>query len=58
MAADPDPEALLERLTEQGILGRPASTTRPIATSRNRVRARRSVADIVSEQRDEDADII
>jgi prevent-host-death family protein len=45
--------SLLERLTEQGILGRPVRSTRPVASKSNRVRAGQSLADIVSEQRDE-----
>lgn len=42
---------LIERLTEQGVLSRPQKPVRPIARGQVRVRARRSAADQVSEQR-------
>jgi prevent-host-death family protein len=41
----------LERLTAEGVIGRPATTRRPRASGRPRARARRPVADIVSDQR-------
>jgi prevent-host-death family protein len=43
--------ALLEQLTEQGVIARPQTPRRPNAGARPRVRARASVADLVSEQR-------
>lgn len=45
-----DAAPLIERLTEQGVIGRPA-TTRPIAGGPHRPSPRRPVADLVSEQR-------
>ncbi len=42
---------LLERLTEQGLVGRPLSAGRPKASGRVRPGSRRAVADIVSESR-------
>ena len=42
---------LLERLTAEGVIGRPRRQTRPKATSGARVRARRPVSDLISEQR-------
>jgi prevent-host-death family protein len=46
-----DWEPVLERLVREGKVSRPIRTERPVARSRNRPRARRSIADIVSEQR-------
>jgi prevent-host-death family protein len=42
----------LEELTAAGVISRPERTDRPISTGRTRVRARGSVSDLVSEQRD------
>jgi prevent-host-death family protein len=41
----------LERLTADGVIGRPATAQRPRASGRTRPRARRALADIVSDQR-------
>lgn len=41
----------IERLTEQGVIGRPASPTRPAAGKHNRPAPKRPVADIVGAQR-------
>jgi len=41
----------LERLTDEGLIARPASARRPRASGRQRPRPRQPVADIVSEQR-------
>lgn len=41
----------LERLTRDGLIGRPASPRRPIALDRIRARATRPVSDLVGEQR-------
>jgi prevent-host-death family protein len=43
--------ATLERLAAQGVIGRPQSPERPQARGKSRVRARRPVAPLVSEQR-------
>lgn len=43
--------ATLERLTAEGVIARPVQAQRPTASGRSRPRARRSVADLVSEQR-------
>lgn len=43
--------ATLERLTADGVIGRPATARRPQASGRTRPPARRPVADIVSDQR-------
>jgi prevent-host-death family protein len=43
--------ATLERLTADGVIGRPAAPRRPSASRRARPRPRRSLADIVSDQR-------
>lgn len=43
--------ATLERLTADGVIGRPATGQRPRASGRARPRARRPLADIVSDQR-------
>ena len=44
--------ALLDDLEKEGLLARPASQTRPRAGDYPRARAKRSVADLVSSQRD------
>jgi prevent-host-death family protein len=46
-----DAAPLIERLTREGVLGRPQRSGRPAASGRPRVRASGSVADLVSEQR-------
>ena len=43
--------ATLERLAAEGVIGRPARADRPKPSGRTRPRARRPVAEIVSEQR-------
>lgn len=43
--------ATLERLTDEGVIGRPASARRPAASGRPRPRPRRPLSDIVSDQR-------
>jgi prevent-host-death family protein len=43
--------ATIERLTAQGVIGRPQNPERPQARGRARVRARRPIAPLVSEQR-------
>jgi prevent-host-death family protein len=43
--------AAIERLTAEGVIARPQSAIRPVASGRIRPRSRRPVADIVSEQR-------
>jgi prevent-host-death family protein len=43
--------ATLERLAAEGVIGRPERPTRPRAAGRSRVRARRPVSPLVSEQR-------
>jgi prevent-host-death family protein len=43
--------ATLERLAADGVIGPPAAAQRPAASGRPRPRARRPLADIVSEQR-------
>ncbi len=43
--------ATLERLTADGIIGRPAAARRPQASGRSRPRPRRPLAEIISEQR-------
>jgi prevent-host-death family protein len=43
--------AALERLTDDGIIGRPAAAQRPTAAGRKRPRPRHPVADIIGEQR-------
>ncbi|MBO0803981.1 MAG: type II toxin-antitoxin system prevent-host-death family antitoxin [Nocardiopsaceae bacterium] len=45
--------ATIQRLTAEGVIGRPASAKRPVASGRNLPRARRPLSDIVSEQREE-----
>jgi prevent-host-death family protein len=42
---------LLDQLVQQGVIGKPGSTARPVARGAKRVRARGSVSDLVSEQR-------
>jgi len=42
--------ATLERLTAEGLIGRPERARRPVASGQLRPRSRRPVADIVSEQ--------
>ena len=46
-----DAAPLIDRLIAEGIIGRPTSTTRPVAGGRGRPAPKRPVADIVSEQR-------
>ena len=46
-----DTTPVLERLSEEGVIGRPKQPRRPIAGDRPRPRPRRPVADRVSEQR-------
>ncbi|MGH9057935.1 MAG: type II toxin-antitoxin system Phd/YefM family antitoxin [Acidimicrobiales bacterium] len=46
-----DTAAKLERLTGEGVIGRPVQGSRPSAAAGGRPRARRSVADLVSDQR-------
>jgi antitoxin (DNA-binding transcriptional repressor) of toxin-antitoxin stability system len=41
----------LQRLAAEGVIGRPAAAQRPAASGRNRPRALRPVAEIISEQR-------
>jgi prevent-host-death family protein len=41
----------LERLTAEGVVGRPVTARRPRASGRPRPKARRPVADLVSDQR-------
>lgn len=43
--------ATLERLTVEGVIGRPASARRPTASGRSRPRPRRPLSEIVSDQR-------
>jgi prevent-host-death family protein len=43
--------ATLERLTAEGVIGRPVTARRPLASGRSRPRVRRPVADHVSDQR-------
>jgi antitoxin (DNA-binding transcriptional repressor) of toxin-antitoxin stability system len=43
--------AALERLTADGVIGRPSATQRPTASGRPRPRPRRPLAEIVSDQR-------
>lgn len=46
-----DTTATLEQLAAQGAIAKPGQPSRPAATGRRRPRARRPVADVVSEQR-------
>jgi prevent-host-death family protein len=48
-----DAESAMERLVREGVISRPKSTDRPIASGRVRPRVSRPVSDIVSEQRGE-----
>lgn len=41
----------LERLTADGVIGRPTQSQRPAASGRSRPRARRSLTGLISEQR-------
>ncbi len=43
--------ATLERLAAEGVIGRPAAAQRPQASGRPRLRPRRPLAEIVTEQR-------
>jgi prevent-host-death family protein len=47
-----DTTSAIERLTNEGVIGRPDRAQRPVASGRQRPRSRRPVADLVSEQRD------
>jgi prevent-host-death family protein len=46
-----DTTATLERLTAEGVIGRPESSQRPRAADHSRPRPARPVSDLVSEQR-------
>ncbi len=46
-----DSTPLIDRLTEQGVISRPVSSTRPVAGGRRRPTPKRPVSDIVGEQR-------
>jgi prevent-host-death family protein len=46
-----DIAAKLERLTAEGVIGRPSQGHRPLASATSRPRARKSVADLVGDQR-------
>lgn len=46
-----DSTPLIDRLTAEGVISRPISSTRPIAGDRHLPTPRRPVADIVSDQR-------
>lgn len=46
-----DTTTLIEQLTREGLITKPARAQRPRATGRRRVRARGSVSDLVSAQR-------
>ncbi len=41
----------LDRLQAEGVIGRPATPQRPVAQGRKRPRARRLLAEVISEQR-------
>jgi prevent-host-death family protein len=43
--------ATIERLTAEGVIGRPEHPSRPVASGRARPRPRRPIADLISEQR-------
>lgn len=47
-----DTTATLDRLAAEGVIAPARRSTRPTATGRTRPRPRRSVADLVSDQRD------
>jgi prevent-host-death family protein len=46
-----DATSTLERLTAEGVIGRPAAVTRPKASGRPRPRPRQPVSDDISDQR-------
>lgn len=46
-----DSTSVIDRLTSQGVISRPISSTRPVAGDRRRPTPKRPVADLVSEQR-------
>ena len=46
-----DSTSVLDRLTAEGVISRPARSTRPVAGGGSRPKPKRPVADIVSEQR-------
>ena len=46
-----DSTSVIDRLTSQGVISRPTSSTRPVAGDRRRPTPKRPVADLVSEQR-------
>lgn len=46
-----DSTPVIDRLTAEGIIGRPTRSTRPVAGDRRRPTPQRPVADLVSEQR-------
>ena len=46
-----DSTPVLDRLTAEGVISRPARSARPVAGGRSRPKPKRPVADIVSEQR-------
>jgi prevent-host-death family protein len=46
-----DATPVIDRLTNEGIISRPAQPTRPIAGAKRRPRPSSPVADIISEQR-------
>ncbi len=46
-----DSTSVIDRLTAQGVISRPAKSTRPIAGERRRPRPKRPVAETISEQR-------
>ena len=46
-----DSTPTIDRLTAEGVIGRPANPTRPVAGDRPRPTPKRPVADIVGEQR-------
>jgi len=47
-----DTATSIERLSNEGVIGRPDLAQRPVASGRRRPRPRRPVADLVREQRD------
>jgi prevent-host-death family protein len=46
-----DATPIIDRLTEQGVIGRPSRPTRPVAGGRRRPVPKRPVADIVGDHR-------